>query len=133
MSLLVAAQGQADDVDVVALEGSVDGGAPAAADVEQRHARLEAELAEGQVDLGDLGFLKRHVVALEVGAAVCLRRIEEESEEVVGQVVMRLDVLEVRLQVRGARRWLWQRYGLSALDDFSRHVGAVVFGRLLAA
>ena len=77
-------------------------------DVEQRHARLEAELAERQVDLGDLCLFQRHVVALEVGAAVGLRGIEEEPEEVVGQVVVRLDVFEVRLQVRGARRCLWQ-------------------------
>ena len=60
---------------------------------------LQAELAERQIDLGDLCLFQRHVVALEVGAAVGLRRIEEEPEEVVGQVVMRLDVLEVRLQV----------------------------------
>jgi hypothetical protein len=44
--LLVAAQGQADDVDVVPLERPDDGGAPAAADVEQRLTRLQPELAE---------------------------------------------------------------------------------------
>ena len=59
----------------------------------------EAELAERQVDLGDLRLLERHVVALEVGAAVGLRRIEEQPEEVVGQVVMRLHVFEVRLEL----------------------------------
>ena len=76
--------------------------APAAADVEQRHARLEAQLAQRQVDLGELRFFQRHVVALEVGAAVGLRRVEEQPEEVVGQVVVRLDVLEVRFQVTPA-------------------------------
>ena len=106
MGLLVAAQRQADDVDVVFLQSAVDRGAPAAADVEQSHPRLEAEFAEGQVDLGQLRFLERHVVALEVGAAVGLRGIEEQLEELVGQVVVGLHVLEVRLQVRGACRCL---------------------------
>jgi hypothetical protein len=108
VGLLVAAQCQADDVDVVFLQGAVDRGAPAAADVEQSHPRREAEFAEGQVDLGELCFLERHVVALEVGAAVGLRGIEEQLEELVGQVVMGLHVVEVGLEVRGARRCLWQ-------------------------
>jgi hypothetical protein len=51
------------------------------------------------IDLGDLRLLKRHVVAFEVGAAVRLGRVEEQPEEVVGQVVMRLYIVEVRLQV----------------------------------
>ena len=102
VSLLVAAQRQADDVDVVALHGTAHRGAPAATDVEQRHAGLETELAQGQVDLGDLRLFQRHVVALEVGAAVRLSRIEEEPVEVVGQVVVRLHFLEVRLQALGA-------------------------------
>ena len=97
--LLVLAQSQADDVDVVLLDRPHHRRTPAAADVEQRHAGLEAELAKGEVDLGELRLLERHVVALEVRAAVGLRRVEEQPEEVVGQVVMRLDVLEVRLQV----------------------------------
>ena len=95
---LVTAQRQTDDVDVVALDRAHHRGAPAAADVEQRHAGLQAQLAQRQVDLGDLRLFQGHVVALEVGAAVGLRRIEEEPEEVVGQVVVRLHVLEVRLQ-----------------------------------
>jgi hypothetical protein len=37
---LVFAQRQADDVDVVFLHGTLQRGAPAAPDVEQRHARL---------------------------------------------------------------------------------------------
>ena len=96
VGLLVAAQGQADDVDVVALDRALHGGAPAAAHVEQRHAGPEAELAQGQIDLGDLRLFQGHVVALEVGAAVGLRRIEEEPEEVVGQVIVRLNLFEVR-------------------------------------
>ena len=98
VGVLVLAQRQADDVDVILLECAVQGRAPAAADVEQGHSRLEPELAQRQVDLGDLRFFKRHVVALEEGAAVGLGGIQEEPEELVGQVVVGLHVLEVRLQ-----------------------------------
>ena len=62
---------------------------------------LQPELAQRQVDLGDLRLFQRHVVALEVGAAVGLGRIEEQPEEVVGQVVVRLYVLEMRFQADG--------------------------------
>ena len=74
-------------------------GAPAAADVQQRHARLQAQLAQRQVDLGDLRLFQRHVVALEVRAAVGLGRVQEQPEEVVGQVVVGLHVLEVGCQL----------------------------------
>ncbi len=97
--LLVLAEGESDDVDVVLLDGPQHRRAPpAAADVEQGHARFEAQLAQRQVDLGELSFLQRHVVALEVGAAVGLGGVEEETEEFVRQVVVGLDVLEVRLE-----------------------------------
>ena len=98
VGVLVLRQRQTDDVDVVLLQRALHRGAPAAADVEQRHARLEIELVEVEVDLGDLRFLQRHVVAVEVRAAVRARRVLEQPEEVVGQVVMRLDFLEMGLQ-----------------------------------
>ncbi|CFR84722.1 Uncharacterised protein [Mycobacterium tuberculosis] len=98
---LVFAQGQTDDVDVVFFHRAHHGGAPAAADVQQCHARLQSEFAQREIDLGDLRLLQRHVVALEVGAAVGLSGIEEQPEEVVGQVVVRLHVGEVRLQLVG--------------------------------
>ena len=88
MGLLVATQGQADGVDVVAFDGAAQSGAPAATDVEKRHPGLQIELAEGEVDLGDLGLFKGHVLALEVRAAVGLTRIQEEPVEVVGQVIV---------------------------------------------
>ena len=96
MGLLVLAQGQSDDVDVVALDGSHHGRTPAAADIEQRHAGLQAQLAQGEVDFGQLRFFQRHVVALEIGAAVGLGGVQPEPEELVGQVVMGLDVFEMR-------------------------------------
>ena len=96
---LVLAERQADDVDVVFLDRAQHRGAPAAADVQQRHPGLQPQLAQRQIDLGDLRLFQRHVVALEVRAAVGLRRIEEEPEEVVRQVVVRLHVLEVRSEL----------------------------------
>ena len=108
VGLLVLAQRQTDDVDVVFLDRPHHGRAPAAADVEQRHPGLQGQLAQRQIDLGDLRLLQRHVVALEIRAAVGLRRIEEEPEEIVGQVVMGLHVLEVRLQASGVAGRFWQ-------------------------
>jgi hypothetical protein len=100
MGLLVLAEGQADDVDVVFLDGPHHRRAPAAADVEQRHPGLQAQLAQRQVDLGALRLFQRHVVALEVRAAIGTGRVQEQRKEVVGQVVVRLHVLEVRFQAR---------------------------------
>ena len=88
VGLLVLAQRQPDDVDVVFLDRPHHGRAPAATDVEQRHAGLEVKLAQRQIDLGDLRLFQRDVVGLEVGAAVGLGRVEEQPVEVVGQVVV---------------------------------------------
>ena len=92
-------QRQADDVDVVLLHRPLQRQAPAAADLEQRHARLEVELVEVQVDVGDLRLRQRDIGAGEVRAAVLARRVLEHPEEVVRQVVVGLDVLEMRRQV----------------------------------
>ena len=92
--VLVVEQGQADDVDVVLLDGPPHGGAPAAADVEQCHAGLEVQFVQVQVDLGDLGFLEREIRRLEVGAAIGPGRVLEQREEVVGDVVVGLDISE---------------------------------------
>ena len=99
---MVLGQGQADDVDVEPLDGALHGGAPPAADVEQGHARLEVQFVQVEVDLGVLGLFQGHVVALEVGAAVDPGRVLEQAEEVVGDVVMRLDVLRTRPRLRRA-------------------------------
>ncbi len=56
----------------------------------------QSQLAQRQVDLGDLRLFQSHVVALEVGAAVGLRRVEKQPKEVVGQVVVSLHVVEMR-------------------------------------
>jgi hypothetical protein len=59
---------------------------------------VKPQLAQRQVDLGGLGLLQRHVFALEVRAAVGLRRVQKQPEKVVGQVVMRLHVGKMRFQ-----------------------------------
>ncbi len=61
--LLVLAQRQADDVDVVLLHRPLQRQTPAAADLEQRHTRLEVEPVEVLVDVGDLRFGQRDVGA----------------------------------------------------------------------
>ena len=70
IGLLVAAQCERDDVDVEARLRAQRGSPPPAADIEQRHTRLQTEFVQGQINLGDLGLLQAHVVTLEVGAAV---------------------------------------------------------------
>jgi hypothetical protein len=72
--------------------------APPAADVEQPHAGADLALAEREVDLGHLRLGQRGVGAVELGARVRHRRVEEQAEELVAQVVMCLDRLEVDRQ-----------------------------------
>lgn len=97
MCLLVTAQRQPDDVDVVFLDRPAHRGTPTAADVQQGHSGFQAKFAQRQVDLRELRFLERHIVVLEECATVRPCRVEEELKEVVGEVVMGLNVLEVRL------------------------------------
>lgn len=54
VGVLILAQGQADDVDVVVLDGAPHRRTPPAADVEQRHARRQIQLGKVQIDLGEL-------------------------------------------------------------------------------
>jgi hypothetical protein len=66
---LIAAQRQADDVDIVSLDRPLHCRAPTAADIKHFHAGIEAEFVQHKVDLGDLGLFQRHVVALKVCTA----------------------------------------------------------------
>jgi hypothetical protein len=65
--------------------------APAAADVEHPLARLEAELPAGQLQLRRLRRLQRLAVPGEEGATVRHRLVEEQREELVGDVVVVTD------------------------------------------
>lgn len=99
-------QRQADDVNVEPLDGAPHGGAPTAPNVQQRHARLEVQLVQVEVDLGVLGFFERELRWLEVGTAVSSGRVLEQGEEIIGDVVVRLDVFEACPCLGWANRFL---------------------------
>ncbi|KAF1858522.1 hypothetical protein Lal_00015039 [Lupinus albus] len=71
--------------------------APAAADVEQRLARLHADLGEDVVDLLLLGRREVFVAVLEIGARVHHGRVEEQAVELVGDVVVVADGFRILL------------------------------------
>lgn len=64
---------------------------PAAADVEQRLPRLQADFGEDVVDLLELRFVECFVAVLEVGAGVDHVLVQPQLVEVVGDVVVVLD------------------------------------------
>ena len=78
MRLLVPAQGQTHDVDVVLFHRAHHRGAPAATDVEQLHARPQLKTVKCEVDLRKLCLFERHIVALVVRTAVGPSRIQKE-------------------------------------------------------
>src|SRR5262249_31293175 len=59
--ILVAAQGKSDDLDAIALDRAEHCCAPATSDIEQGHPGLQIQLAEREVDLGQLGLFEGHV------------------------------------------------------------------------
>ena len=80
-------------------------GAPAAADVEQALALAQPELRAHQLALGQLGVLQRRGPAREHRAGVGHRGVEEQLEEVVGDVVVMAHRAHVaRATVAGAPR-----------------------------
>ena len=81
--------------DAVVLDGVPHHPAPAAADVEQAHARPEVELAADQVVLGRLRLLEAGVRGRVAGAGVGHRRPEHHLVERVGHVVVVGDRLGV--------------------------------------
>ena len=68
-------------LDAVLLRRLNEQKAPAAADVEKRHAFLEVELLEDVVHLVALRLLERVILVLEVRARIAHRRIEPELIE----------------------------------------------------
>ena len=81
--------------DAVVLRRVADEPAPAAADVEEALARLQAQLAADHLQLVALRLRDVVVPVGVVGAGVDHLRIEEERVEVVRQVVVELDVVLV--------------------------------------
>ena len=117
--LLLRGDRDAGDLGAEVLGGVQRQRAPAAADVEHRHARLEAELGADEVELGALRVLERRLRGRVVAAAVGHLRLEDEGVELVGEVVVVADrrpvarqavqpALDPRLR-RGARRWPAER------------------------
>ena len=88
---LLPRQRHADHLDAVVLGRVPDHPAPAGPDVEQPHARLEAELAGDQVVLRELRLLQRGLLGREAGAGVGHRRPEDHLVEPVRDVVVVVD------------------------------------------
>ena len=91
---LLLRQGDADGLDAVG-GGVADHAAPAAADVEQPVAGLQAQLLEHQPVLVLLRLLQRRVGVRVAGAGVGHRRAEHPLVERVGHVVVVVDGLRV--------------------------------------
>ena len=85
---LLGGQRDPEGLDAVLPRGVHDHPAPAAADVEQPHARPEPELAGDQVELVDLRLFQRGVLTRVAGAGVGHRRPEYPLVEPVGHVVV---------------------------------------------
>lgn len=95
--VLVLRQGHAQAARAVLLRGAQHQRAPAAADVEQRLPRLQADLGEDVVDLLHLRFVEGLVAIFEVGAGVDHVLVQPQLVEVVGDVVVVLDRFLVAL------------------------------------
>lgn len=65
---------------------------PARADFDHAVPRLEIELAADALQLGDRGFLERHLQVLENPTRIHHRGIEKQLKKIIAQVVMRLNV-----------------------------------------
>jgi hypothetical protein len=71
--------------------------APAGADIEEAVALLQHQLGADVLELGLLRLRQRHRAVTEVGARVDPARIEPEGVEIVGDVVVELDLLGIGL------------------------------------
>ncbi len=102
---LVGGERDPHGADAVAGGGVQHEAAPAAADVEQALALPQPELRADQLALGQLGVLQRRGAAREERAGVGHRGVEEQLEEVVGDVVVVAHRARVaRAAVAGAPR-----------------------------
>ncbi len=102
---LVGGERDSHRADAVAGGGVQHEAAPPAAHVEQALALAQGELRAHQLALGQLGLLQRGGSAREERAGVGHRRVEEQLEEVVGDVVVVAHRARVALAaVAGASR-----------------------------
>ena len=104
MGVLVAAERDAAPLDAIVLGSPEQEAAPAGTDVEEALALLQHQLPADVLDLRFLGLRQRHAGVAEIGAGVDPLRIEPEGVELVGDVVVELDLARVGLGlVQGAR------------------------------
>ena len=96
-------EGDPEHADAVARGGVDREAAPAAADVEHPLALAQTELRADQLELCLLRLLERRGAAGEDRAAVGHRLVEEEGEELVGDVVVVADRAQRRAPACGAR------------------------------
>jgi hypothetical protein len=126
VGVLVLAQRDALGAHAVVLGGEQEQAAPAGADVEEAVAFLQHQLGADVLELGGLRLRDRHRRIAEVGARVDPARVEPEGVEVVGDVVVELDLLGV---VSG--RWRRRERAVSvALRTHASGVGTTLRGRV---
>ncbi len=89
---LLLRQGHAEHLDAVVGPEIEPQAPPAAADVEHLHPRLQPELGRDVQLLGVLGLLQGHAGPREVGAGILQVAVEEPAIEVLGEVVVVVDV-----------------------------------------
>src|SRR5574340_1630855 len=93
--MLVVRQGNADRSHTIALGCMQDQAAPTAANVEKLLVRLEVELATDVVKLGFLSSVQLHVRRPEIRAGIDAPPTQPQAIEIVGHVIVVLDVLAV--------------------------------------
>lgn len=91
--VLVGGQFDAHGVNTEMFRRVQDQFAPAATDIEKPLARLEAELAADETELGCLRGVQAHVWRAEIATGIHALRIQPQAVEIVGNVVVILDVL----------------------------------------
>ena len=111
--------------------------APAAADVEHLHPGREPELGGDEIELHPLGLLEGLGAAREDRAAVGHRVVEEQTEEVVADVVVvadrrsvTLDAVQAALQDQLDARAAWQPAGSRGGGDREAQPSAVSVAEL---
>ena len=109
MGVLVLAERDALGAHAVVLGGEQQQPAPAGADVEEAVALLEHELGADVLELRGLRLGDRHRRIAKVGARVDPSRIEPQRVEIVGDVVVELDLLGVGLRAMAQARARHQR------------------------
>ncbi|MPN41460.1 hypothetical protein SDC9_189006 [bioreactor metagenome] len=104
---LVARQRDAMGLHAVMLGRPEDQPAPTGTDIPEALARLELELFADVIELGLLRLGQAHALLLVVRAGIDAARIQPQRVEVIGKIVMKLNLLGItRQRVHGQRSGL---------------------------